>query len=726
MPDIKQYEPLWGSWYVDELIGEGSFGKVYKCRKEEFGRTYYSAVKIISIPQNDADLRQIRGEGMDEESARSYFQAFVSDIIQEIDLMSAFRGNSNVVSFEDHKVIERTDKLGWDILIRMELLTSLIDHANDKPLSQDDVVKLGIHICRALELCALKKTIHRDIKPDNIFVSEYGEYKLGDFGIARQIERTMSGLSKKGTYTYMAPEVFRGDDYGASVDIYSLGIVMYRYLNGGRTPLLPNFPTPITPRDRDDAMQRRMRGEVLPPIDNANPSLNAIVLKACAFDRSARFSTASEMREALEAIAGGGSYAPKVTEKPRPEVYEQAPTESTVGLFAEQSKTEATVGVFVQAPVNEPNEATSKTEGAWDSKPQQPLPNNSPKRYGKWIAIAAGFVVIVGIGIAIGVMNRAPGSKQDDFLIPVSSEITEEPTEPMANSIETSPPIEVPSVESSPTPNPRPETTSNTTAEVVPSTTPSPEKTPQPTLQTTPQPTPDKTPVPAPQTTPQPTPDSSKKTYVTNLEYNGGTYTGDWQYNMPNGQGTLVYSATQKYVGEWKDGLENGHGKEIFSDGVTNEGEWKNGLKNGYIKSSNSWTADYYNEEWENGKEISSVRIYSATPTPQPTPEPSQTPIPSPSPNSSKIVIKSQPETSPRPTTQPTMQPAQQPTLQPQGNNHIIINGTQYSTDSTELSLSYQGLTSADIEPLKYMTKLTTLSLNGNKISDISILADLK
>jgi DNA-directed RNA polymerase subunit RPC12/RpoP len=74
----------------------------------------------------------------------------------------------------------------WDILIRMELLTSLTEHANDKPLSTDDVIKLGIHICRALELCAVKKTIHRDIKPDNIFISQYGDYKLGDLGTVKK------------------------------------------------------------------------------------------------------------------------------------------------------------------------------------------------------------------------------------------------------------------------------------------------------------------------------------------------------------------------------------------------------------------------------------------------------------------------------------------------------------------------------------------------------------
>ncbi|MDR1299488.1 MAG: hypothetical protein LBJ84_04480, partial [Oscillospiraceae bacterium] len=64
MTDINQYEPLWGSWYIDAPIGEGSFGKVYRVKREEFGRTHYSAVKMIAIPQSEADLRQAKADGL--------------------------------------------------------------------------------------------------------------------------------------------------------------------------------------------------------------------------------------------------------------------------------------------------------------------------------------------------------------------------------------------------------------------------------------------------------------------------------------------------------------------------------------------------------------------------------------------------------------------------------------------------------------------------------------
>ncbi|GHS95034.1 hypothetical protein AGMMS50276_09230 [Synergistales bacterium] len=373
MADIKQHEPLWGSWYVDAPIGEGAFGKVYRVKKEEFGKVYYSAVKIISIPQGEAELRQVLSEEPDEASARSYLHALVIDIAQEIDLMNEFRGNSNIVSLEDHKIIERENEIGWDILIRMELLKNLSEHVKEKPLSQGDVVKLGIHICRALELCSLKKTIHRDIKPDNIFVSQYGEYKLGDFGIARQIERTMSGLSKKGTYTYMAPEVFRGDDYGASVDIYSLGIVMYRFLNRNRTPFLPQFPDVVTPHDRDEALRLRMSGEALPPIQGIDASLSDILLKACAFDRKDRFESATDMKSALSALSalagkGGDLPAAPIIESPSKTITQahtaaRAPdkTETTSGRDASVAK-ERTEGVFATRQKFKDAQITKKSE----------------------------------------------------------------------------------------------------------------------------------------------------------------------------------------------------------------------------------------------------------------------------------------------------------------------------------------------------------------------------
>lgn len=110
------------------------------------------------------------------------------------------------------------------------------------PPTEADVIRLGIDMCRALEVCAKENIIHRDIKPSNIFVSEHGDYKLGDFGVARHLEASCRELSKKGTYDYMAPEVYRDSVYDARADIFSLGIVLYKLMNNGRIPFLPPAP----------------------------------------------------------------------------------------------------------------------------------------------------------------------------------------------------------------------------------------------------------------------------------------------------------------------------------------------------------------------------------------------------------------------------------------------------------------------------------------------------
>ena len=298
----KQYEPIFGAWKIIRLIGEGSFGKVFEIEREDFGVTYKAALKAITVPANESEVREVMAEGMDEASVREYFGTFVQDLVKEFALMSKLKGNSNVVSYENHQVIPHKDRIGWDILIQMELLTPLNEYTRTHTVTRQDVIRLGIDLCKALELCQKYNIIHRDVKPENIFISDAGDFKLGDFGIARTVEKTTSGLSKKGTYTYMAPEVYKGEAYGSTVDLYSLGIVLYRLLNGNRTPFLPAAPAPITHADRENALVKRLSGAALPPPSHGEGRLSEIVLKACAYEAKDRYSSPVQMRHELEAI----------------------------------------------------------------------------------------------------------------------------------------------------------------------------------------------------------------------------------------------------------------------------------------------------------------------------------------------------------------------------------------------------------------------------------------
>ena len=346
----KQYEPIFGAWKITRLIGEGSFGKVFEMEREDFGVTYKAALKAITVPANESEVREVMAEGMDEASVRDYFGTFVQDLVKEFALMSKLKGNSNVVSYENHQVIPHKGGIGWDILIQMELLTPLNEYTRKHTITRQDVIKLGIDLCKALELCQKYNIIHRDVKPENIFISDAGDYKLGDFGIARTVEKTTSGLSKKGTYTYMAPEVYKGEAYGSTVDIYSLGIVLYRLLNGNRTPFLPAAPAPITHADRENALVKRLSGAVLPPPSHAEGRLSEIVLKACAYDPKERYSSPMQMRHELEAILYSqeeGKYIyPEGDDVPQDSVHYVKTGEEGPGVGYERTQRDGTAGRF--------------------------------------------------------------------------------------------------------------------------------------------------------------------------------------------------------------------------------------------------------------------------------------------------------------------------------------------------------------------------------------------
>ena len=285
----------WPEWDIIEKIGEGSYGKVYKARRTEKGHSFYSAIKVISIPSTREELSSVQSETSDENSTRRYFENVMEECIKEISTMEYFRGNSYVVSVEDFKVIEYLDEIGWDIYIRMEYMTSFLDYCSGKKLTQKEVVQLGIDLGSALGYLGKLNIIHRDIKPENIFVSRFGDFKLGDFGIARELERSVSSFSKKGTYSYMAPEMYRGEPYDCRADIYSLGVVMYRLLNHNRLPFVDLDKQLITYHDKENALNRRMSGEPLPPPADASPGLQEIILKACSFDREERYESPGEL-----------------------------------------------------------------------------------------------------------------------------------------------------------------------------------------------------------------------------------------------------------------------------------------------------------------------------------------------------------------------------------------------------------------------------------------------
>lgn len=300
---MENMQALLPGWETVRCIGSGSSGKVYELKKnDEYGGDFHSALKVISIPSTQKEYDEMLST-MSEFAMRSKLRDKVEEISGEYRLMGVLKGHPNVVNCEDQMIIPHDNDLGWDIYIRMELLTSLPDYVRERGMTASEVIKLGIDICSALELCRSNNIIHRDIKPQNIFVSKYGSFKLGDFGVAK-VSRISDKPDLVGTYSYMAPEVYKGKPYDDRVDIYSLGMVLYWLLNERKGPFLPLNTTPSS-EQLADAQLLRYKGEPLPAPKNGNQALKQLVLKACAYNSADRFSSPTEMKQALIHAASG-------------------------------------------------------------------------------------------------------------------------------------------------------------------------------------------------------------------------------------------------------------------------------------------------------------------------------------------------------------------------------------------------------------------------------------
>ena len=345
----KKYEPVFGKWYITKQLGAGSYGKVFEIQRTDAldGTVYRGALKAITIPSSPEELQSVLDEdGLDRQGASSYFRETVVALNREIALMNKVKGHSNIVSYEDHDVIEHTDGIGWDILIRMELLTPISQYFKQfDTIPRQAVLRLGIDLCRALEVCEKYSIIHRDIKPANIFISDTGDFKLGDFGVARTASASTGASTFAGTVNYMAPEVFRREKYTASVDTYSLGLVMYQLLNANRMPFYPPYPQPLTALAKERAHDRRLAGEPLPDPVNASGPLADILRKACAPAPADRFASPTEMRLALEAVLRGASDAAPVPEAGDATVRAAAPAAQVPAADAA-----ATVAAGTEAP----------------------------------------------------------------------------------------------------------------------------------------------------------------------------------------------------------------------------------------------------------------------------------------------------------------------------------------------------------------------------------------
>ena len=278
-----------GPYVIDAVIGAGGMGEVYRARDARLGRAV--AIKVLPAAiAADAERRQ-----------RFEREAQIVATISHPNVLTLF--DYGVADGRAYAVTE---------LLEGETLRQRLD---DGAMPSRKAIEYAVHIARGLSAAHDKLLVHRDLKPDNIFLLADGRLKILDFGLARQsaggeggAAETMAALTDPGivmgTVGYMAPEQVRGGAIDARTDLFAFGAVLYEMLTGRRAFQRETAAETMTAILREDAPALvGGRGDL-------SPALERIVQHCLEKNPVERFQTARDVAFALENLSGSGQVAP--------------------------------------------------------------------------------------------------------------------------------------------------------------------------------------------------------------------------------------------------------------------------------------------------------------------------------------------------------------------------------------------------------------------------------
>ncbi len=272
-----------GRYRLERRIAGGGMGHVWSGRDVRLSRPV--AVKLLRRDLGTQPSVRRRVEGEARAAARLV--------------------HPNVVSVYDSGTHD-----GLPYLV-MELLPgrTLADELADGPSDRERVRALAGDILAALGAAHAAGIVHRDVKPGNVLLTEDGDAKVADFGIAKMADAAATQTAEvMGTVVYMAPERLEGRPATPQSDLYSAGAVLYEALTG-RPPFRAATPAAFL-----DAIRNGGRAAVSELRPDADPALAAAVERALSPDPAARFASAEDMAAALSGEAEPARHAePPVT-----------------------------------------------------------------------------------------------------------------------------------------------------------------------------------------------------------------------------------------------------------------------------------------------------------------------------------------------------------------------------------------------------------------------------
>ena len=288
---MTQARLLGGRYQVGELLGYGGMAEVHRGRDLRLGRDV--AIKMLRTDLARDDTFQLRFRREAQNAASLNHPAIVA--VYDTGEERGATGESLpyiVMEFVNGRTLE-------------EVL------ANEGRLMPRRALEITAEICSALEFSHRHGIIHRDIKPGNVMLTQTGQVKVMDFGIARALASGTSTMTQTsaviGTAQYLSPEQARGESVDARSDVYATGCVLYELLCG-HPPFVGDSPVSVAYQHvREDPKPPSASNRDLPP------QVDAVVLKALAKNPANRYQSAAEMRaDLLRAAAGRPVYAEPV------------------------------------------------------------------------------------------------------------------------------------------------------------------------------------------------------------------------------------------------------------------------------------------------------------------------------------------------------------------------------------------------------------------------------